>query len=209
MAARANRSSLCLLLLAGALRVTAPRSAAACPKPPRMELRVGRRRQRAARGGYCWGDAERACCIDSGPAFPTSNLYVSLGEAPELHCAELGPVAELIYEIWPSKIVVVDDGWGWTDALAELPIRRERLLDPTSPIRLPGDLPHGLYLVDVFIDIAAGGSSSQGFRLYVGPESQAAIHADDAVPTPGAPSLPIARPERGWERSYWRRTPRR
>jgi len=194
MATGANRRSLCLLLLAGALRVAAPGPAAACPKPPRMEMRVGRRRQRAARGGYCWGDAERGCCIDAGPAHPSSTLYVYLGEAPELHFADLGPVAELIYDIWPSKIVVVDDGWGWSDQLAELPIQRERLLDPTSPIRLPGDLPHGLYLVDVFIHIATGGSSSQGFRLYAGPESRAAMHAIAATPTAGEASLPIAQP---------------
>jgi hypothetical protein len=142
-----------------------------------MQLRAGRRRQRGALGTYCWGDATEGCCVDmAGPQYPADSLYLYLNEAPELHFRDLNPVSELTYTIWPSRIVAIEQGFAWEDDVAEQPIRQQTLARPAGLIRLPGNLPHGLYLIDVFA-LASGGDTSQGFRIYVGPETRVAMHA--------------------------------
>lgn len=183
-----TRRALGLLPLSTGAAVASWPAAAACPKPPRMELRVRGRRQRGARGTYCWGDGSRGCCVDTGPVYPYRPLYLYPGESPELHFADLSPVAELGYEIESSRIVVVDGGRWWDDAPGPEPTQRVDIINPRSPVRLPGDLPHGLYLVGVFAFVAGGGDTWQGFRLYVGPDRLA------ATPTAGATPVPVAQP---------------
>jgi hypothetical protein len=158
-----------------------------------MVLRSRSRRQHGARGSYCWGDETEGCCIDAGPAYPADKLYLYLEESPELDFSELGLLAELVYEIWPSRIIVVDQGFSWTDETPALPIRRQSLARPKNPVRFPDDLPHGLYLINVFADVAAGGSTSQGFRIYVGPETEDAMRTRMAGPA-GTPWPAPAQP---------------
>ena len=149
-----------------------------------MELRVRGRRQRGRLGSYCWGDEDAGCCIDTGSLYPFRPLYVYLAEAPELHFADLGPIAELTYWIRSSRIVVVEEGLWWEDEILPQPIRRVDLTHPASPVRLPGDLPHGLYLIEVFANPVGGGDTSQGFRLYVGPDpATTAAVTPPATPT--------------------------
>jgi hypothetical protein len=128
----------------------------------------------------------------AGLPFPADSLYVYLNEAPELHFRDLEPVSKLIYSIQPTRIVVVEQGFAWEDDTTRQRARQQTLTRPTSPIRLPGDLPHGLYLIDVFA-LASGGDTSQGFRVYVGPETEDAMHARVSGPA-GTPWPAPAQP---------------
>ena len=181
MMVRATRRSLFVLPLASAVPVLFRwLPANSCPKPPRMELCVRRRRQRGRLGSYCWGDEDAGCCVDTGALYPFRPLYLYRGEVAELHFAALGPVAALTYWIRSARIVAVDDGLGWEDRIVPRSTRQIDLVYPASPVRLPGDLPHGLYLVEVVANPVGGGDTRQGFRLYVGPDS--ATRAPVATP---------------------------
>jgi hypothetical protein len=173
--------------------------AARCPKPPRLSLRVGGRRQRGRRGTFCWSDARGGCCVDMGGAFfPSDALYAALGETPVLDASALGPIAALSYEIRPTRIVVDADGLGWSDARGPAPVHEARVERPSAAIPLPDDLPHGMYLIDVFVEALGGGDTQQGFRLYVAaarppgegaatPAAVAQEAAADAVACPPQP----------------------
>ncbi|MCC6313186.1 MAG: hypothetical protein IT337_04175 [Thermomicrobiales bacterium] len=194
MAAVTRRA--CFSFALAAIAIAAPiRIAAApggrCPKPPRMTLKADGRRQRGRLGTYCWSEGEYGCCVDMiGELYPADALFISFGETPELDLSVLGPLAELSYEIRSVRLEIVDDGLSWKDTPGPEPTRRFDLIRPTSPVLLPDDLPHGLYVVGVFAAAERGGDTWQGFRLYVGPEPETS--ASGATPAAAPVATPVA-----------------
>lgn len=153
-------------------------------QPPRLVLRASDGEQRAAIGTYCWGGK----CVDmmSPFYFPACPLLVTQGETLTIEFAALGPLRRISIAVWPYAEDIQPGPPNWSAKSSESPEYRVVVVRPVSPILLPGVLPPGLLVVEVFAQARRGGSTNQGFKLRVLPAHPAATPASASVATPTA-----------------------
>ena len=159
-------------------------------RPPRMELRAhGGGAQRATLSTYCWGSR----CVDMGGFhYPERPLVVEEHEALLLDFAELGALRRLAYTAWPYEDNIQPGPPNWS-AKTGPPVVDDVLVFPVSPAPMPGSLPPGLYVIDVFAKARRGGDTYQGFKILVEPVISA------ATPVTAPPATPLA--ESGYDQS--------
>ncbi len=151
--------------------------------PPHMVLHTSDGgEQRAALGTYCWGGK----CVDKASPvyYPACSLPIAAGETLTLDFAALGPLRRLSYSFWPYAENIQSGPRIWSAKTSSSPVHHGILILPVSLASLPVHLRPGLFVIDVFARARRGGSTYQGFKLLVEPDSAPATPEAMPAATP-------------------------